>query len=399
MEKLVPTNTALIAKAQLDEQHKQANVVILGNTGIGALTGWFYWPITDQAFLVVWFATLFIIQVIRYVLAHKYLRTEHTEESGKRWLAIYAFGTLTTGLCWAALGCMLILNCEGEQLVILFLALIGLVGGNIATSAYRKRLFTAFSTPTLVPVGVLGFFGDQVSMTLGAMSIALWLLSWVAIRRLNDSLVNALTLGFENQELVQELGQEKKHLEETNQRLNRELQRKLSMTKWLASGPESYANADISNGNFNETLTDIWEISIEEQKPLSMVIFEIDNHGSETEGDDSKTLDKGLAKLQGMISSEIRGHDQYVKVNDSEYALILANMPATDATSLVNRIRNKLASLEKPLMLEDGSPITLSFGVAGWIPDVTQNASELVTACRNAKELSIEQGGNRVTIG
>lgn len=401
----MPSNIVSVERAQLDTQYKQANIAILGNMAIGVLTLLFYWDIADKLFLKIWLSVLFITQIARCVLVFKYQKAESASLSNSQWLHIYTFGTLITGLCWGTLGSALVLGCEGEDLVILFLALVGLTGGSIATSAYRKRLLLAFSTPALVPAGILGFFGDQISMTLGAFSIALWVLSWVAIRRLNESIITALTLGFENQSLVKELEKDKAQLEKTNERLSRELQQKLSMTKWLATGnwyaskPEYHAKTDISNGSFSETVMDIWETAIEEQTPLSMVIFQIDNMDiNSTPEKDSKT-DEGLNELQQLIGSEIRGQDQYLKINDSEYALILANMPATDATSLVNRIRNKLASMPSALTLDDGTQITLSFGVAGWVPDVTQNSSELVSACRKAKNMSIEEGGNCVNIG
>lgn len=397
----MPSNIASVERAQLDEQFKQSNVVIVGNTCIGVLTASFYSTMADNFFLGSWFTALFIIQLIRYVLVFSYRKSEPTSESSKRWLHVYTIGTFVTGVCWGVLGSVLVMTCKGEDLVILFLAFAGLTGGNIATSAYRKRFFMTFSTPVLVPAGILGFFGDQVSMTLGAYSIALWLLTWVAIRRLNDSLVTALALGFKNQTLAQQLEKDKAQLEKTNERLSKELQQKLSMTKWLATGnwhassPESSSKADISNGNFSEILMDTWEVSIEEQKPLSMVIFQLDNMSAKHKA----VQNEGLNELQKLICSEIRGHDQYLRINDLEFALILANMPATDANSLVNRIRNKLASLPTALTLDDGTQITLSFGVAGWVPDVTQNSSELVSACRKAKNLSMEEGGNRVNIG
>lgn len=360
-------------------------------------------PLLINFFLGIWFATLFVIQLVRYGLVFKYRNSDSSPQSCKRWLHIYTAGTFITGACWGLLGSTLVMECKGEDLVILFLALVGLTGGNIATSAYKKRLFMAFSTPVLVPAGILGFFGDEVTMTLGAFNIALWVLSWIAIRRLNDSLVTALTLGFENQKLAQQLEKDKVQLEKTNERLSKELQQKLSMTKWLAtgnwhaSGPESYSKTDISNGNFSESLMDIWEVSIEEQRPLSMVIFQVDNMDAPSTNGRDTIEDDGLNALQGLICSEIRSNDQYLKINDLEFALILANMPTTDATSLVNRIRSKIAS--ESLTLNNGTSITLSFGVAGWVPDVTQNSSELVSACRKAKNLSMEEGGNCVNIG
>lgn len=397
---------AAVEKAQLDGQYSQANVVILGNTGVGALTALFYWPMTDQFFLGAWLAILFAIQIIRYGTVFKYRASEPGPDSFTTWLWVYAAGTFLTGSCWGILALILITEIAGQDLVILFLALVGLTGGNIATSAFKIRLFIAFSTPVLFPAGVMGFFvGDQVSMTLGAFSIALWLLSWIAIRRVNDSLVSALQLGFQNQSLVKELEQEKEQFEQTNQKLNRQLQQKLSMTKWLASGswiapgPEAYTMADISDSNFNETLTELWETAIEQQAPLSMVMLEIDNPQAAEQIKASQQPDQGLAELQSLICSEIRSQDHYLRVSDTEFALLLTNMPASDATSMVNRIRNKIASQPKPLSLNDDTLITLSFGVAGWVPDVTQNSNELVAACRNAKDQSIQQGGNRVNIG
>lgn len=397
----MPAYQELTERAQLNEQFRQTGIVLWGNLVIGLVTSLFYFPLANRWLIVSWFGTLAIIIALRFLVARAYKKSESHPATTHKWLKLYASGSLITGLCWCFLGLTLITNCSGEELFILFLALIGLTGGNIATSAYRKRLFFAFAFPALVPTGVVALFsGDTITLTMGAFSLAMFLLSFIAVRRLNESLGTSIALGFENKALIQALEQEKDRLEKTNHRLNQELQQKLSMTKWLAASSGTFLasslSPDASNGNFTEVLAELWESAIEKQQPLSLVLFQIDgdNHWPENE---AVELEGGLAHLQEEICSHIRNNDHFIRVNESEFSIILSHMPAMDAMSLVNRLREKLAS--SPNVVDDNSqPITLSFGVAGWVPNITQSSDELVTACRRAKNLSVEQGGNQINI-
>lgn len=398
------TYNALVERARLDEQHKQSKIVILGNLGIGTLTALFYSDMAGIQFMAIWYALLVCTQIVRYIFIRKYLTSPYVQEDTLHWLRIYGAGSFVSGCCWGVLGSILVIYCSGEDLVVLTLALIGLTGGNIASTSYWKKLFYLFATPALVPASLLGLFiGDPISMTLGAFGISLWLLSYVAVTRLNESIIKALTLGFVNQTLVAQLEKEKTQLQKINEHLQGELQKKLHMTKWLAGGADSYysdtTNTDISNHDFRELLADIWEQAIENQQPLSMAIFQIDVPLKDQQANAGDYTGDRLEQLKDIIHAEIGGDNQYLKINDSEFALILSNMSATDATSLINRIRTKLVSTEPLANQDEGSPTTLSFGVAGWVPDITQHSGELITACRRAKNLALEQGGNRVNIG
>lgn len=193
---------------------------------------------------------------------------------------------------------------------------------------------------------------------------------------------------------------EKNRLKKTNQRLNQELQRKLSMTKWLAAGAEQSQNTiltDVSNGNFNEFLNDLWEQAIENQTSLSLVIFELDG---DHKWPDTDEVTQGPYKvIQDEVCSAIRSNDVFVRINDNELAIILSNLTAKDAVSLVNRLRGKLVSEIHSTKSESETPrFTISWGIAGWVPDVTQNSSELISASRHAKNMSKSRGGNQTSL-
>ena len=386
-------------RTQLSEQYKQLPIALWGNIITASITGMFYLNLVNHLFLAIWLSILAVILFARYLLLRAFRNTDDTGMSN--WVFSYAFGAAATGILWAVLSIYLIQTVDPDYLFIIFLALIGLTGGNISTASYRKRMFVAFSTPALVPAGLFALFSDdRIVVTLGTFNLALYIMTLVAVNRLSKSLTKAIRLDFENKELIKALKDEKSRLEKTNQRLNQELQRKLSMTKWLAAGTDQSQNSiftDLSNGNFNEFLNDLWEQSIENQTSLSLVIFELDG---DHPWPDTEEAPQGPYKLiQDEVCSEIRSNDVFVRINDNELAIILSNMSVKDAVSLVNRLRGKLVSkIHLTKSESDTTPFTISWGIAGWTPDVTQNASELISASRHAKNISKSRGGNQVNL-
>ena len=386
-------------RKQLSEQYKQLPLTLWGNVITASITGLFYLNLVNHVFLAIWLSILTVILIARYLLFRAFRKADDSRLS--HWIFSYALGAAATGICWAVISIYLIQTVDPDYLFIIFLALIGLTGGNIATASYRKRMFIAFSTPALVPAGLLALFSDdRILVTLGTFNLALYIMTLIAVNRLSKSLTKAIRLDYENKELIKALENEKSRLEKTNQRLNQELQRKLSMTKWLATGTgqSKYSNyMDVSNGNFNEFLNDLWEQAIENQTALSLVIFELDGDHQWPVTDD---VPQGPYKeIQDEVCSEIRSNDVFVRINENELAIILSKMSAKDAVSLVNRLRGKLASKIHLAKNKSGSaPFTISWGIAGWTPDVTQNASELITASRHAKNLSKSRGGNQVNL-
>lgn len=386
-------------RTQLREQYSQLPIALWGNFITAGITGLFYLGQVNPVFLAIWLCVLVAIIAARYLLFRAYRNADSPSMAG--WVFAYALGAAATGSWWAILSIYLIHTVDPDTLFIIFLALIGLTGGNIATASYRKRMFIVFSTPALVPAGLFALFGDtRIEVTLGAFSLALYVLTLIAVNRLSKSLATAIRLDFENQQLIKELVNEKSRLQKTNQRLNQELQRKLSMTKWLATGTEQSAGAikaDISNGNFSEFLNDIWEQAIENQQSLSLVIFELD--GNYHWPDANETLDMPYKKIQEEICSAIRSNDVFVRINSQELAIILSQMSAKDAVSMVNRLRGRLVSRNDLTDKQSGiGKVPISWGVAGWTPDVTQDSSELIAASRHAKNLSKSRGGNQVSL-
>jgi diguanylate cyclase (GGDEF)-like protein len=387
---------AYTERTQLREQYNQLPIVIWGNLITAGITALFYYELASHVFLTIWLCLLLITLSVRYVLFLAFKKNDSDDLAN--WVWAYALGAAATGTLWAMLSIYLIQAVEPESLLIIFLALLGLTGGNIATASYRKRMFVAFSTPALVPAGLVALFSDsRMVVMMGAFSLALYILTLIAVNRLSKSLTSVIRLDQENRELIKALKHEKSQMEKTNQRLNQELQRKLSMTKWLAAGveaPPPAIRANVGNGNFGDFLADIWEQSIESQHSLSLVTFELD--GDYEWPDNDGELSEPFRKIQDEICSAIRSNDVFVRINSKEMAIILSQLSARDAVSLVNRLRGKLVS--KVGLNDNNLPITISWGVAGWTPDVTQDASELITASRHAKNMSKNRGGNQVSL-
>lgn len=182
-------------RTQLSEQYKQLPIVLWGNIITASITGMFYLNLVNPAFLAIWLSILAVILFARYLLLRAFRNTDDSAMS--KWVFSYVLGAAATGSLWAVFSIYLIQTVDPDYLFIIFLALIGLTGGNISTASYRKRMFVAFSTPALVPNGLVALFGDdRIVVTLGASNLALYILTLIAVNRLSKSLTKAIRLDY-----------------------------------------------------------------------------------------------------------------------------------------------------------------------------------------------------------
>ncbi len=186
---------------------------------------------------------------------------------------------------------------------------------------------------------------------------------------------------------VMELETLQSKLEESNEKL-----RQLSSLDGLT---------DIPNRRFfDETMTREWQRGTRRQKPLSLILADIDHFKAFNDayghviGDDClKRVAKGLGK------SILRDVDTIARYGGEEFAAIL---PETDETGAVLIIQRMLESIKGLEINHKASPtadhVTVSFGLSTMVPNTDLSPTQLIESADRALYLAKNSGRNTYTI-
>lgn len=130
-------------------------------------------------------------------------------------------------------------------------------------------------------------------------------------------------------------------------------------------------------------------------RPVSLVLFDVDDFSRLVDLCGTVQGDRALAELAQVIPGQVRGVDIMCRLEVDEFAVILPETPTLHAVSVADRIR--AAAEEHSAFAHDvraSGAVRVSAGVAGF-PDDASTAEELVTrareACQHAKRLGKNQ--------
>jgi diguanylate cyclase (GGDEF)-like protein len=158
---------------------------------------------------------------------------------------------------------------------------------------------------------------------------------------------------------------------------------------------------DIPNRRFfDETMAREWQRGIRNQKPLSLILGDIDHFKAfndaygHVEGDDC--LKRVAKALGGSILREV---DTIARYGGEEFAAIL---PETDEVGGVMIIERMLENIENLKIPHVASPtadhITVSFGLSTMVPDADISPTQLIESADKALYLAKNSGRNTYTI-
>lgn len=131
------------------------------------------------------------------------------------------------------------------------------------------------------------------------------------------------------------------------------------------------------------------------QRPVSLVMFDVDDFSRLVDRCGTVEGDRALAELAQVIPGQVRGVDIMCRLDRDEFAVILPETAVLHAVAVAERIR---AAAEDHAAFGDGArasgAVRISAGVAGF-PDDASTSEELVArtreACRHAKRLGKNQ--------
>ena len=188
------------------------------------------------------------------------------------------------------------------------------------------------------------------------------------------------------------ISQQKKQLESQNlflKNANQELQR-LAILDPLTQIANRY--------RFNQYLEQQWKICQIKQKPLCLIMLDVDFFKNYNDCYGHIQGDQCLLKItQAMLCEVKRPSDLVARYGGEEFVVILPNTKLDDGLKIAQRICQKVQSFKIPHQNSETSKyVTISLGVANMIPCDQLKSEFLIKAADQALYNAKKRGKNRV---
>jgi diguanylate cyclase (GGDEF)-like protein/PAS domain S-box-containing protein len=193
------------------------------------ILGAILWEDLAHPALFLWFVSISLVTIGRYLVYKAFIQRGPGDEEIGTWEKQFLAGTILAGLCWLALGTVLLPDSTRitQRLSVVMLVML-LMTGAVAYYAPHRYAYKITAFFGLVPLAVsLGRSGDRYQMFLsGAILLLAGLLPYVHAR-VHRALVDSLNTRRARDSLTQELGAERERLHQTSEALEEEKSERL----------------------------------------------------------------------------------------------------------------------------------------------------------------------------
>jgi len=207
-----------VSAEQIRIVYRQIPVFMYGGIVASFMVAVLFWPHVSQILLLSWVAIIIALNLgLLLPLQIAYRRVNPPDKDIKKWGIIITIGF---GICvgaWGLSGTLFYLRESFEYQLILNLFVLGSSAViMIATSSYQP-VYHATCIPILFPLFVRFIFhGDILHGALAAGLFLYWTTLTLGYRRINQSMIKSLVLGYQNQDLVEQVTRQKEAAEKAN---------------------------------------------------------------------------------------------------------------------------------------------------------------------------------------
>jgi diguanylate cyclase (GGDEF)-like protein/PAS domain S-box-containing protein len=321
-------NDALQIRAeQVRILYSLAPTAIGASVGVATLVLVFTWSVSEHRFWLLWYLSLLVISLLRLLLVRRFQALSPPITDALRWERLFNLGAVVAGCVWGLLALLLDLSWSVSHQTLIYVALLGVGSGALASNGVLTRTFMLFTTPVVAPIALLlaNVGGSSHLWMMGMVGLYLTMLFY-ASGGYQRNLESTLALQQRNAALLESLA-------ETNEGLQAEINERKRAETALSQEKEraeitlhSIADAVVTTderGNVAylnpvaEKLTG-WPLGEAQGRPLHEVFRVEDIHG---DGSEPLTLE---ALRQGSGERLLHGRRGSVSTITHTSAPILA---------------------------------------------------------------------------
>jgi len=320
---------------------------------VGAVVVGFLWNTGERGDLLIWFAALGVVTVLRMVLLSVVSNPMNDKAArlgsiGRRQMLL-VLSSAVSGVVWGA-GLLWFMDLSQPfQFALLLIVAVGIVAGAQAAQGAYWPSFAAFAVPILLPVGIHCLISGQRELVLLGGLIPLFLLLQVlAARHTQHTLTTAIATQFANRDLME-------RVVEVNERL------------------KSYSFTDALTGvanrrHFDRALHRAWEQEGAAGGALSLLLIDLDHFKQYNDRFGHDQGDKALRSVGLLLGAWNDGHAiQVARLGGEEFAMLVRG-GLQEAREIAERLLQQIRSMGISAAEESARKITASIGVASARP-------------------------------
>jgi signal transduction histidine kinase len=201
-----PGRAGLVAAELVRAQYRNLPTAVAVNIIISALLCLPLQETVSLERLLWWLSALYAVAATRFFLWHRFTKTPLSAANTQRWRRIAVLGSGVNGFTWGVGGIVLYAAHSPASQFLLLITQFGMGAGAAYASAPAFAAVMAYLLPSVLLTSIPFFMeGDSVHVTLGAMLFVFVAAATHFTYGISRTIARAITLRFENIELIQEL--------------------------------------------------------------------------------------------------------------------------------------------------------------------------------------------------
>jgi diguanylate cyclase (GGDEF)-like protein len=149
---------------------------------------------------------------------------------------------------------------------------------------------------------------------------------------------------------------------------------------------------------FDQSLRNELEHASRDGYPLSLLLVDIDHFKRYNDTYGHPAGDECLKRVAEVLSSQVRTYDLAARYGGEEFVVILPHQTLHGAAAVAERIRHAVEQSVSVEPMMRGESVTVSIGVAAWLPADVMSPELLVAQADAALYLAKDGGRNRIVL-
>lgn len=188
---------------------------MIGNIGISLISIYVLWGVFEHSHLLLWFAAVILISLIRWSYARHYDAERLDENNSALWLRRATIWSGITGLNWGLISVLFFDSSQPTYVLFITCLYAGYTSASMASNSSYFPAFIAFAVPTSLLFSIQMFRqGGPVYIPLGIVVLFYIVMLSLFARRAHNFFIKATELNFRNMELMDEVISQKETAEQ-----------------------------------------------------------------------------------------------------------------------------------------------------------------------------------------
>lgn len=403
-----------LQERKIDVLFEQAQGALFTTTLASILVTYIFWDYTSPYVVLPWLAGYLLFNGYRHYHIHQYNANATTITYKRHLFHQFISGVIVSGAMWGGIGVYLIHFSPLHYAAIMILLAGFLVMGAAVSYAVFHSAFLGYTLPLISPISFyLLIQEDMATRTFGLLLVVCYAFSILGAIRYKRIMTEFVNHQFANQSLLVSLQEEQASTTRLNHELEldlvklRQAEERLKLEKekaeQLAETLMTLSSQDGLTGianrrHFDDFLAKEWNRAIRSQKPLSMILCDIDHFKAYNDHYGHQEGDKCLFRIAHILEQHARrGGDLAARYGGEEFAVILPETSLDSAADIAEQIRQSVYAAAIPhAASENDNVVTVSFGVATIIPRREQHSHLLVSLADKALYEAKQNGRNLI---